>query len=159
MGRLNLVGAVVLVVVSSLSCSVFKRGCWIGDEDALAWPRFEDAPALEEGDEFRVRGVYRAGWEFSLLAVAIGQETMTPSAYSSIEYCVSVTTECSTTFNKATDLPGDYVDGFSKLAYVDLVVRYEGRRGGFDCPLGRITVLRIVHAKPFTKAEVGEVAR
>lgn len=108
--------------------------------------RLYGAPDPENVEEtYRVAGIYRGGFELSHLAVYSEEPPATIPSFTPFDFCLGVAPICQKTFRRATRVEGALASRYPYFGVIHAVVKYEGpREWGEDCPLGHITVLRLI---------------
>lgn len=142
--RAQLIGVVLFAGIAVSGCTSGSR-CWVTPDVASSTPSLLSMPAdADQVSLYRAVGVYRAGWEQSLLALDWSEPIYDVPLVTSIDFCVRIAPDCRRVVWKETDVPGEYVGYYSNLARVDALVRFIASARGFDCPLGTVVIEQLV---------------
>ncbi len=134
-------GIAIFLIVEA--CAVTGE-CLISEGEISSYQRLIVRPE-NSGDFYRVVGIYRGGFETSVVTLFLDEDlSLLNLDYSgSMAYCVRVRDSCESVFYEG--LSGNVEASFDYPFYgkVDLLVRFEGESSDLDCRSGRLTVLRI----------------
>lgn len=151
-------GTVKAVIVISLcilfsGCSGSLLECRTSANSASDFDDFLEQTEPVVGRRYRLAGLYRGGFEVSLLGVGRGKpEALRTDDDVVVNACVYATPKCSRVLSKVLSIPRYMDTQYSEVGFVDAIVEFRRPNlTGEECLLGDVLVVSIVNIRRVDK--------
>ncbi len=146
-----------LLIVSTLTACTSMGSCWIPEKLAEDYEILALPESAGIGELYFVEGVYQAGAGFSILDIGARLDLEESPLFTLFDYCVRIEDSCREVLRKRADLPGDFIDIYSRYGYIRAIARYAGDFNQSDCLLGRIEIVHLVSVRRANRKQMDDL--